>query len=107
MIVDWVTSPFAFHVGDFGVRWYSLAYIVNFLVGYALTRWQFMRIGGRERDTDIILVFTIVATFVGGRLGHLLFYEFDRFVADPSVLFRFGEGGLASFDHAEKLRLLL
>lgn len=105
MTVDWIASPIAFEVGDFSVRWYSIAHICNFLVGYALTRWQFIRAGGRERDTDIILVFTVIATLVGGRWGHLLFYEFDRVMSDPAVLFSFGEGGLAS--HGSTLAFIL
>ena len=32
-------SPFAFRIsGDFGVRWYGLAYIAGFIVAYALLR---------------------------------------------------------------------
>lgn len=105
MIVDWTFSPVAFHAGDIGVRWYSIAHMINFAVGYALGRWQVIRAGGRERDADIFLVFAVIAALVGGRLGHLLFYEFDRLVADPSVLFRFGEGGIAS--HGATLGLIV
>ncbi len=100
-----MTHPVAFHIGDIPIRWYSLSHICNFVVGYLLVRWQFLRAGGRERDTDIMLVATVIATIVGGRFGHVIFYEWDRFVADPTLLVRFGEGGIAS--HGSTLAFIL
>ena len=49
----------------------------------------------------------VVATIVGARLGHLLFYEPERFLADPLMFFRTWEGGLASHGAAAAILIAL
>ena len=48
--------------------------------------------------TDRLLWFIVIATVIGARVGHLLFYDFDlnTFRNDPLLVFRVWEGGLAS-----------
>lgn len=66
----------------FGIRWYGLAYVTGFLLGWLILRW-FARTGRTplsvERVGDFVTAL-IVGVLVGGRLGHVLFY-------DPALLF--------------------
>jgi phosphatidylglycerol---prolipoprotein diacylglyceryl transferase len=48
------------------------------------------------RLLDSLLVYLVVATLAGARIGHVLFYEPSRFLADPIDVVRIWEGGLAS-----------
>lgn len=56
----------------------------------------FKKEGKDPQNVDTLSVHMILATIIGARLGHLLFYEPERFLADPLMFFRTWEGGLAS-----------
>lgn len=46
---------------------------------------------------ESLLIYVVLGTIIGARLGHLLFYEkWSFFMRDPLVIFRTWEGGLAS-----------
>jgi phosphatidylglycerol---prolipoprotein diacylglyceryl transferase len=97
----WVNdlSPFVIRFwGNFGIRWYGLAYVFGFLTsGWLLMRYH--RAGrsalpaGRVADLIVVLVFGVL---IGGRLGYFLLYDFDLLVHRPLVLLRVWEGGMAS-----------
>jgi phosphatidylglycerol:prolipoprotein diacylglycerol transferase len=88
-----------------GIRYYSLLYVGVFLGGYKLLDWQIRRAGGDPEDASDFVLYGVIAVLVGARMGHVFFYEWDRFVADPLWLFRINEGGLAS--HGATVGLLL
>ena len=72
---DWL----GFMPGD-GIRYYSLLYVGVFLGGYKLLDWQIKRAGGSEEDASDFVLYGVVAVLGGARVGHVLFYEFDRFL---------------------------
>lgn len=88
-----------------GVRYYSLLYVGVFIGGYRLLDWQLRRAGAEPADANDFVLYGIVAVLGGARIGHVVFYEWDRFVGDPASLFRVHEGGLSS--HGATLGLLL
>ena len=100
---NWDISPtifkypewMSFMPGD-GIRYYSLLYVFVFLGGHKLLEWQIKRGGGTEEDASDFVLWGVIATLLGSRLGHVFFYDFDKFKADPAWLFRIWEGGLAS-----------
>ncbi|MDR2613549.1 MAG: prolipoprotein diacylglyceryl transferase [Deltaproteobacteria bacterium] len=103
----WDADPILFTLPgiDWPVRWYGLFFACAFLAGYALFRWQAER-GGRGADLAAsFIVPGFIGTLLGARLGHILFYNLDYFLADPLWLFRIWEGGLAS--HGATAGLLL
>ncbi|MCA8932340.1 MAG: prolipoprotein diacylglyceryl transferase [Rhodospirillaceae bacterium] len=79
------------------VRWYGLAYLAGFLLGW----WYCARLARRSslpptpQQVGDFLTWTVVGVVLGGRLGFVLFYEFDRFVDDPSAILRIWDGGMA------------
>ncbi|GHE60526.1 MAG: prolipoprotein diacylglyceryl transferase [Bacteroidota bacterium] len=76
--------------------WYSVLFAAGFIFGYQIMVYIFKKEGKNPLNVDTLSVHMIVATIVGARLGHLIFYEPERFLADPLVFFRTWEGGLAS-----------
>ncbi len=93
-------SPFIIEFGNgFGIRWYGMAYVLGFLAGYALLHW-FSKHGYSELSPDKVGDFIFGTAFwgvlVGGRLGYILFYDFNEVLHDPLRLFRVWEGGMAS-----------
>ncbi len=100
---DWNISPtifkypewLSFLPGD-GLRYYSLLYVLVFLGGFHLLSWQIKRAGGTEEEASDFVLYGVIAVLGGSRLGHVFFYDFDKFKEDPLWLFRIWEGGLAS-----------
>lgn len=88
-----------------GIRYYSLLYVGVFLGGYKLLDWQIRRAGGDPEDANDFVLYGVIAVLAGARMGHVFFYEWDRFVQDPLWLFSIHEGGLAS--HGAALALFL
>ena len=77
----------------------------NCIGGYQLFRWQVKRAGGSEEDASDIFLPGILGVLIGARLGHVLFYDLDRALADPAWVLRIWEGGLAS--HGAVIGLLV
>lgn len=92
-------DPIVFRLTDtLAVRWYGLAYLTGFAVGWLILTWMRRRRvlaldgAGQER-----LIFSLVLGVVlGGRLGYLLFYRWGEFLSDPLLLFKVWEGGMSS-----------
>lgn len=78
-------SPFAFEFSPgFGIRWYGIAYATGFLLGYALLRELAKRgrIGLTALQVGDLMAYLIAGVVIGGRVGHVVFYE-------PSMLISF------------------
>lgn len=88
---------------NFGIRWYGLAYLAGFMVGYWFILWLAKRrltVLQPQQVSDF--VFTVaLGTVVGGRLGYCLFYSPELFVklsATPPFwgVLAINQGGMAS-----------
>lgn len=86
------------------VRWYGLAYVAGFLLGYLLLLWLSRRklyCVPPEKLGDFITAICIFGVLVGGRLGEFFFYwlpenGWSGFCTDPLWVFRVWEGGMTS-----------
>ncbi len=94
--ITWDVSPVIFKLGFFTLRWYSLAFMIGFLVGYEIVARMFRHEGAPERWLGLLLMWTVAGTIVGARLGHVFFYEWDLFSQNPVKILYVWEGGLAS-----------
>lgn len=101
----WDIDPVIVQLGPFALRYYGLIFLGVFLGGYAFFRWQLLRAGASEQDATDIFIPAILGVLIGARLGHVFFYEPERFLADPLWLFQIWKGGLAS--HGATLGLLV
>ena len=94
--ITWNVDPVLVHLGSLQIRWYGLLWALGFFIGYFVMR----RIYKKERMTDDsmdkLLVYMLVSTVVGARLGHCLFYEPQEYLAHPLEMLKLWEGGLAS-----------
>jgi len=95
-------NPILFQWGPLAIRWYALAYIVGLIVGWALIR----RIVADDRlwngaphpspdSVDDLLVYCAIGVIVGGRLGHVLFYDPRYYLSHPLEILKVWEGGMA------------
>ncbi len=96
----WVFSqidPVAFSLGPLSVRWYGLMY----LFGFAFAMWLAGRradapnSGWTRNEVSDLLFYGFLGVILGGRIGYVLFYNFDLFLADPTYLFKIWTGGMS------------
>ncbi|HEV8547614.1 MAG TPA: prolipoprotein diacylglyceryl transferase, partial [Polyangiaceae bacterium] len=78
------------------LRYYSMLFVGVFLGGYALLKRQIERGGGPPEDAGDFIVYGVLGVLLGARLGHVLFYDLDKALADPAWIFKIWTGGLAS-----------
>jgi phosphatidylglycerol:prolipoprotein diacylglycerol transferase len=91
--------PFLLHVGGWGLRFYSLAYLAGFYILYVGLRWQARRGWSRLRGDAIVDYVTwvaLVGTILGGRLGYCLLYAPHETFTQPFYFFEVWKGGMAS-----------
>jgi phosphatidylglycerol:prolipoprotein diacylglycerol transferase len=78
------------------LRYYSLLFVVVFLGGHALLNWQIKRGGGAPEVAGDFIVYGVLGVLIGARLGHVIFYDYEKALADPIWIFKIWTGGLAS-----------
>lgn len=80
LFVHWHADPIIFHIGSFGLRWYSMGFLFAFLLGYYFLNKMFKQANVKQDYLDSLVIYIFVATLVGARLGHCLFYQPDYFL---------------------------
>lgn len=101
----WNIDPALLHIGSYELRYYSLIFVAVFLGGHALLRWQMTRGGADEEDASDFFVYGVLAVLIGARLGHVIFYDYEKALADPIWVLKIWTGGLSS--HGAVIGLLV
>ncbi|HAQ20825.1 MAG TPA: prolipoprotein diacylglyceryl transferase [Prolixibacteraceae bacterium] len=94
--IHWNVSPEIFSLGPIHVRWYGLMFAVGFLFGYNHVEKMFKHENDDPKWLESLFIYLIVATVVGARLGHVLFYGWDYYSQHPIEILYVWQGGLAS-----------
>ncbi len=94
------------HLGFITLRIYSLMFVIAFALGYYITKKIFIKENEDLEKLDTLFIWTVLATLLGARLGHVFFYQWEYFRNNPLEIllpFRFqphfeftGFQGLAS-----------
>ncbi|WP_201979253.1 prolipoprotein diacylglyceryl transferase [Hymenobacter rubidus] len=103
--IYWNVNPIIAHIGWVTLRWYGLFFMLPFVVGTFILTHIYRSERVSPQWVDVITIYMLVGTIVGARLGHMLFYDFDALMADPMVVFKIWQGGLAS--HGATIGILL
>jgi phosphatidylglycerol:prolipoprotein diacylglycerol transferase len=91
-------DPVAFSLGPLIVRWYALAYLAGFILGwrYALV---FIKRSNVKRpnadDIDSFLSWAVIGVILGGRLGYVLFYNLSYYMDAPLEALKIWHGGMS------------
>ena len=94
-------NPIFMSVGPFEIRWYSLSYIFGILIGWWLAkkiinyRSSTLKIKFNIKDFDDFVSYIIISIILGGRLGYILFYNFEYYFKNPIDIFKIWEGGMS------------
>ena len=102
---EFVIIPFV----NIPITWYGLLFATGFWLGFHMFTYMLKnRLGSKDANTfsERLLLYIIVATIIGARLGHIFFYEHPmEYLANPISIFKTWEGGLAS--HGAVLAIVL
>jgi phosphatidylglycerol:prolipoprotein diacylglycerol transferase len=86
----WNASPEMFSFWIITLRWYGFLFAGGFVLSYIILTYMFKKEGKLTTDVDTLTVYMVIATVLGARLGHVLFYQPEIIARDPlSVLLPF------------------
>ena len=75
LFVNWSVNPEIIGIGDLSLRWYSVRFVSGIILGWYIFKWFFKREDIPVTLLDPLLYTLLIATIVGSRLGHCLFYQ--------------------------------
>jgi phosphatidylglycerol:prolipoprotein diacylglycerol transferase len=87
LFIEWNADPTIITLLGFSIRWYGLCFAFAFLAGFQVVSAIFKKEGKSVEQADQLLLYTMVGTVVGARMGHYFFYEFPLLLADPLRFF--------------------
>ncbi len=85
--IIWNGSPEIFSIGSFSLRWYGLLFALGFLISQQILYYMYRKEGKPEKDVETLTIYMVVATIIGARLGHVIFYQPDMIWNDPLGIF--------------------
>lgn len=90
-------DPVALSIGPIAIRWYALAYLAGFLLGWrtCLRLARQNPKGPAPQLFDDFLSWAVIGTVLGGRLGYVLFYQADYYFAHPLEMLQVWHGGMS------------
>jgi len=105
--IIWSPNPniFTIPVLDHPIRWYGLLFALGFILSQQIMFYIFKKEGKPEKHVEKLTVYMVLATIIGARLGHCLFYDPAHYLSNPLDILKIWEGGLAS--HGGALGILV
>jgi phosphatidylglycerol:prolipoprotein diacylglycerol transferase len=94
--ITWNPSPSIFHIGTWGLGWYSLMWALSVLLGYMQTAAIYKREGIATGYASVLAEYIFFGGLIGARLGQVFFYDFAYFMQTPSEIIKVWHGGLSS-----------
>ena len=94
-------DPVLLDFGLISIRWYSLAYIFGIVLGWWLGKkitkifLQSVNFKFDVKEFDDLITYLIISIVVGGRLGYVLFYNFEYYISNPVEIIKVWEGGMS------------
>ena len=91
-------DPIAIHIGNFGIHWYGLMYLLAFLAFIQLGKWRATHQDWRGWTPEMVddaLFFGALGVILGGRFGYVVFYQADYFMQHPLEILSVWQGGMS------------
>ncbi len=96
LAITWTFDKVLISFGERGIRWYGLLFAIAFMAGYYIMRNIFRKEKVSEAVLDKLLIYVMIATIIGARLGHVFFYQWDHYSQNLFEILEIWKGGLAS-----------
>ena len=89
----------------FSINWYSLLFLSGFIIGRFIVIRSYKLEKGYDLTVDMQMIYMVLGTMIGSRMGHVLFYDPEILKRGYLELFFFWKSGLAS--HGAAIGILL
>lgn len=85
-----------FNIGPFAPKWYGFMYVLALVTAYLLGTYRIKKKPNWDQEmiSDLV-IYGAMGVMLGGRIGYVLFYQFDQFIANPLYLVKAWEGGMS------------
>ena len=104
--IVWDFNPVFFSIGSLDIRYYGLMWALAILIGAKFFDNFCKREGLPSKVSESIFIYGTLATILGARLGHCLFYDPMEYLSRPwTIITGFRDGGMAS--HGAAIGLLI
>ncbi len=97
-------DPVAISIGPLNIHWYALTYIAGLGIAWWLLKrraavglvpWNAKSERQAVRDVEDIVFYAALGVVLGGRIGSMLFYNFDSLLKNPLEIFMVWRGGMS------------
>ena len=88
-------DPVAIQLFALEIKWYSLSYILGILAGWYLAKNIFINDDKLNKKFDDFITYLIIGIILGGRLGYVIFYNFNYYTNNIIDIFKFWQGGMS------------
>ena len=88
-------DPVAIQFFSLEIRWYSLSYVIGILIGWILSKKIFILDEKIKDKFDDFVTYLIIGIIIGGRLGYVIFYNFDYYLTNIFEIFKVWQGGMS------------
>lgn len=99
-VIHWNVDPVMFNIGSFGMRYYSMGFLIAFVLGYYIVSRMFKQEKVNTDYLESLVIYMFLATLIGARLGHCLFYEPNKFLTSEhwtEIFWPFHNGSFTGF----------
>ena len=104
LAIDWTVSSEIIE-GWRTPNWYGLLFVSGLIIGYFVIKKIFSKENIPNESLDKLVLYTVLATVIGARLGHVFFYEWSYYKNHLGEIIMIWKGGLAS--HGAALAILI
>lgn len=77
--ITWNPNETLFHIGFVQIKYYNLLWIIAFAVGWFIMKKIFLNEKKSPEQLDSLFIYTVLATMLGARLGHVIFYDWSYY----------------------------
>ncbi len=90
-------NPVALSFFNIKIYWYSLAYIFGFLFSFWYSNFLIKKniLKLNFKVAEEFITFGIIAVILGGRIGYVLFYNFEYYLNNPIYILKIWQGGMS------------
>lgn len=81
LYILWNPSLEVFHIGGFGMRWYSLCWLLGLLAAYFCVKYLYRQQKLKDELFEPLFLYCFIGILIGARLGHCIFYQPDYFLS--------------------------
>lgn len=81
--INWNPDPVLFDLGPVAIRYYSLSWVIAFLLGIYIEKKIYKKDKMNEEIVDSLFMYVALATILGARLGEVFFYSWSDFKDKP------------------------